>query len=98
MEIYLGKKLWFGDSILVVDENVIRDFEIYLQSGVREIDSADISEKEFKSILFERAVFPAMKYLAENHHPHTKLIIESNIAEVVEGLICTGINNNFLVD
>ena len=39
-------------------------------------------KKLFKS--FEKAVEPLMKYLAENHHPHTTIIVTSTDAEIVE--------------
>lgn len=35
---------------------------------------------------FEAVVRPVMKYLAENHHPHTAICVESNQAEMVEGI------------
>ncbi|WP_253378578.1 hypothetical protein [unidentified bacterial endosymbiont] len=40
-----------------------------------------LDNEEFKS-----SVEAVMKYLAENHHPHTKVIIDSDSAELVEGL------------
>mgnify|MGYP001572394591 CR=1 FL=1 len=46
---------------------------------------------------FEEIVRPVMKWLAENQHPHVKIIIESNVAEMVEG--CNVISTNeYLVD
>ncbi len=36
---------------------------------------------------YVEAVRPAMKWIAENCHPHTKIIIESDSAELVEGII-----------
>jgi hypothetical protein len=33
----------------------------------------------------EQAAKPLMKFLAENFHPHAKVIVESNKAEIVEG-------------
>lgn len=36
-------------------------------------------------ILLEAAK-PLMKYLADNHHPHVKVIVESDNAELLEGL------------
>jgi len=33
----------------------------------------------------EEAAKPLMKFLAENFHPHVKVIVESNTAEFVEG-------------
>lgn len=33
---------------------------------------------------FETVVRPLIKYMAENHHPHTKIIVESTGAELVE--------------
>ena len=34
---------------------------------------------------FDEAVRPVMKWLSENCHPHMKIIIESNSAELLEG-------------
>lgn len=34
---------------------------------------------------FEEAAKPLMKYLAENHNPHTSIILTSNTCEIVEG-------------
>ena len=36
---------------------------------------------------FERAVEPAMKWLAENRDPHAKIIVDSGSAELVSGEI-----------
>lgn len=33
---------------------------------------------------FEEAAKPLLKYLSENHHPHTKVIVTSSSAELVE--------------
>lgn len=46
---------------------------------------------------FEEAVRPAMKWIAENCHPHMKIVIESNVAELVEGQK-TLVTNEYLVD
>ena len=34
---------------------------------------------------FEAVVKPVIKYMAENHHPHTTVIIDSISAELLEG-------------
>jgi len=39
-----------------------------------------------QSKAFKKAVRPLMKYLAENHHPHTKCVVENNRAELLEGI------------
>ena len=36
---------------------------------------------------FERVTRPVIKYMAENHHPHTKLIVTATGAELVEGVM-----------
>lgn len=43
-------------------------------------------KKKKQSKAFQKAVEPLMKYLAKNYHPHTKCIVENNIAELVEGI------------
>jgi hypothetical protein len=35
---------------------------------------------------FEEAVKPLMKYLADNHNPHTVVVVESNSAEILQGI------------
>lgn len=46
---------------------------------------------------FRFIVKPLIKYLAENHHPHTKIIIDSTTAEMVEGVTAFK-TEEFLVD
>lgn len=121
----IGDKLWYGDGIITVDENVLRDFEIYKQSGIRAITQHDVDDDTWKDLqllklanflgeqevklnkilkgetkddIFTELCKPLMKYLAENHHPHTKIILESNFAELVEGVKTTGQIDDFVVD
>lgn len=47
--------------------------------------------------LFEEAARPLMKFLAENHHPHTTVILTSTNAEIVEGL-ATFITQEYVKD
>lgn len=35
---------------------------------------------------FEKAVKPLMKYLAKNHHSHVTVIVDENMAELLEGI------------
>lgn len=37
---------------------------------------------------FEEVVKPVMAWLARNKHPHTSIVIESNRAEMLEGVEC----------
>lgn len=41
-----------------------------------------LTEKQKQDL--EEAAKPLMKYLAENHHPHTLVIVESDRAELLE--------------
>jgi len=54
-------------------------------------------ENQEKYTGFDEAVRPAMKWLAENCHPHMKIVIESNVAELVEGQK-TLVTDEYLVD
>ena len=55
--------------------------------------NVDIGDEEFKNVRtynfdrkkFEEVARPLIKYLNDNHHPMTKIIIETDSAEVVEG-------------
>lgn len=50
--------------------------------------------QEQKSAEFQELIRPVMKWLDENFHPHTKIIIDCNNAEVVEGVMGANNNNN----
>jgi len=45
-------------------------------------------EIDTKQLMFEEIAKLMIKYLAENHNPHTSIIITSNGAELVEGKMC----------
>lgn len=47
--------------------------------------------QEQKYAEFQELIGPVMKWLDENFHPHTKIIMDCNNAEVVEGVM--GVNN-----
>ena len=44
------------------------------------------------------AARPLIKYLAENHHPHTTAIVTSTSVEVLEGTMSIPKIHEFLVD
>lgn len=46
---------------------------------------------------FEEAVEPLMKWMSENQHPHTTVIVTGTRAELVEGLQCH-FTDEFIVD
>jgi hypothetical protein len=46
---------------------------------------------------FRLAVEPLMRYLGHAHHPHVKVIVGSDCAELVEG-ICTHRTDKFILD
>ncbi|EMA8584865.1 hypothetical protein U5E50_005165 [Escherichia coli] len=46
---------------------------------------------------FELVVEPVMKWLAENHHPHTKVVIESGRAELLVSTMAT-VTDKFIVN
>ena len=39
-----------------------------------------------KHASFEDIIYPVMRWLDNNHHPHTRIILDSRSAELVEGL------------
>lgn len=42
---------------------------------------------------FDISVEPAIRYLLNNHNPHTKIIIDYSNAELVQGQMCHNLNN-----
>ena len=52
---------------------------------------------EEKILGFDEVVKPVMKWLAENCHPHMEILIESNVATLVEKQK-TIITDEYLID
>ena len=50
-----------------------------------------------EKITFEEAVKPLMKWLCENSHPHTTVIVSSTTAELLEGVKSVK-TDEFLID
>ena len=46
---------------------------------------------------FEEIIKPVIKYMAENHHPHTTLIIDATHAELLEGIMVIS-TEEYLID
>lgn len=57
----------------------------------------DFESELFPSIInnddFKKAVEPAIRYLLNNHNPHTKIIIDYSNAELVQSQKCCNLNN-----
>ena len=47
---------------------------------------------------FEDVVRPVLKYLCENHHPHTNIIITPTTAELSEGFKSIGVVDEYVLD
>ena len=84
-----------------MDKRIERIREILTSEDVVEQYGIDVIE-QFDALLakhktFKGAVEPLMKWLCENQHPHTTVIVSENRAELVEGLQCH-VNDEFIVD
>lgn len=55
------------------------------------------NEKENKKALFEQVTKPLIKYLAENHHPHVVVVVDSTHAELFEGKMIIS-TDEYIVD
>lgn len=65
--------------------------ENHLNQDVKE------NKTEINKPTFQGAVRPLMKYLCENHHPHTTVIVTGNTSEMVEG-VETFNTDDYLID
>ena len=91
------RKLRHGVPLLESDFTVLYEgFEALLEKVAVLKVLNTLHEGKIK-VDFENVVKPVMKYLAENHHPHVKILIDSNVAELVEG-IKTVVTDEFIVD
>ncbi len=51
-----------------------------------------------KAMAFKELIKPIVKYLNENHHPHTTIIITPTGGELMEGIIGSGPITEFITD
>jgi hypothetical protein len=65
-----------------------------------DVASNDTTENEYlkKKEKFIEAARPLMKYLCENHHPHTSVIVNPTFAELSVGEMVTHKINDYLLD
>lgn len=61
------------------------------------MDGKNKIEVDTKQTYFEQLSKLLIKYLAENHNPHTTIIVTSTSAELVEGKMCIS-TNEFIKD
>jgi len=78
-------------------KNLINDFFNYAygefkgELNILEATEQEKLEKHFqkwydsRKLSFEESVKPLMKYLGENHHPHTSVYVRNDLAELLEG-------------
>lgn len=77
-------------KILPIDDygNLLQGDEVY------KIVFQTNSPIEIKSNLdFNKAVEPAIRYLLQNHNPHTKIYIDYENAQLLEGVKSYNLNN-----
>ena len=89
------------DHIEVFDETgrlitSISDDEISKEKNCT-VNLCETDEMFEKMDEFEQACRPLMKYMAENHHPHTITVVSSNKVELLEGNKCI-YDDKYLVD
>jgi hypothetical protein len=75
---------WYHETVLGERAN-------HIHMDIKNTDSLycllEVFQVKYNKISsFSFIVDPVIKYLAENHHPHTKIIIESDKAELVESI------------
>ena len=81
-------------------EDLIKWFENECTDGLIEPKEILFKMFELQSNInsnFENACKPLMRYLCENHHPHTKVIIDGNSSLMFEGIQCFN-TNDFVID
>jgi len=57
----------------------------WIKTKVKELYPDSKFAKTYTEQTFEQAVEPAIRYLFKNHNPHTKIYIDYDIAELLQG-------------
>lgn len=89
-----------GESHLCLKAGTVgtkEEFESWNIILTQEMEDAGIVKRVEPYIGMEQAAIPLIKWLAENHHPHTKVIVDSTSAELMEGLSVVN-TNKYLKD
>lgn len=82
-EIKIGDEMnGFKSTFTTNDLSVL---EQHLEMKAKELYPESKFAKEYKGDTFESASEVMMKYLCDNHHPHTKVDIQHNMAQLWEG-------------
>ena len=63
-------------------EVIEKDYDLLSQKELLAIAKKLLKEQEES---FEESARPLMKYLGENHHPHTSAYVRNDLAELLEG-------------
>jgi hypothetical protein len=97
----------FQEARISALESALQETKIALNAAKLEIRILKAKDPKYdKSIseinvkkpkTFEEAAEPIMKWMCENQHPHTTVILTGTSAELVEGLQ-SHLTNKFIVD
>lgn len=85
-----------GDSEDIANDGIAPD-SVVSSSYDKDADLGILVVMSDEKLTFEQASAPMMKYMAENHHPHTIAHVESNKSVLWEG-VKTHLTDEFLVD
>jgi len=66
---------------------------LFLIEEIKQLCKDEESEDEESETAFKEAVEPAIRYLLKNHSPHTKIYIDYDNAELLEGQECHNLTN-----
>lgn len=78
--------VWYGDGANFPDERQIKMCLAQEDSPIDTIAQAlEYSRPEHDRAAFLAVVEPVIKYLAENHHPHATIVIDSTSAQLSYG-------------
>jgi hypothetical protein len=57
-----------------------------------------MTNEKSKQESFDEVVLPVIKWLCENSHPHSTILVTPTNAELLEGIISTGEVTEFIKD
>jgi len=57
-----------------------------------------MTDEQIKANEFKEVCKPLIKYLCDNYHPHVTIIVTPTGAELMEGLVGTGLITEFVKD
>ena len=91
VQVKIGDRMNGFKEVIIMDAD-FDEIERWIEAKSKEYYPDSKFAKTYNGQDFNSAVEPAIRYLFNNHNPHTKIYIDYSSAELLEGQQCHNLN------